>query len=236
MIDKVIRAGYRVADRFPVLIRGVQAVMPEVIRARIVNTVLQGEAVSGERKLVFQDGRYENRVAGKGLTAGCNIIGFVFGEFGIGEHLRYAARSCLAEGIPFSLMNYDRTLHPQTDASLADYLRSDNPYHTNIFCMNYEGIMNLHASRPEIFKDRYNIGYGFWELSDYPDEWLYPMNYLDEIWAPSRYIHEVISKKASVPVVHMPMAVDFQMPGRVRRKGFGISEDAFVFLFSLDWQ
>jgi glycosyltransferase involved in cell wall biosynthesis len=235
MIDRVIRAGYRVADRFPGLVRGLQAVLPESIRARITDTVLQGEAVSRERNLVFRDGRYENRVAGKGLKPGCNLIGFVFGDFGIGEHLRYTARSLMAEGIPFSLLNYDRTLHPQTDDSLAGYVSSHNPYHTNIFCMNNEGVMNLHASRPEIFKDRYNIGYGFWELSNYPDEWLYPMNYLDEIWAPSRYIQEVISEKASVPAVHMPMAVDFELPGKGSRKDFGFSEEAFVFLFSLDF-
>ena len=159
----------------------------------------------------------------------------MFGEFGIGEHLRYTARSCLAEGIPFSLFNYDRTLHPQGDFSLAEYVATGTPHNTNIFCMNNEGVMNLHASNPEIFKDRYNIGYGFWELSDYPDEWLYAMNFLDEIWAPSRYIQEVISRKASVPVVYMPMAVDFKLSGERSRKDFGIPEEAFVFFFSLDF-
>ena len=235
MIEKIIRSLYRFASHFPGLVRGFQAVLPGSIQSRITDKVLQGGEVSVDGKLVFRDGRYENRVVGKGLKAGCNIIGFVFGEFGIGEHLRYAARSCLAEGIPFTLVNYDRTLHPQADASLAEYVNYHNPYHANIFCMNNEGIMNLYASHPEIFKDRYNIGYGFWELSDYPDEWLYPMNFLDEIWAPSRYIQEVISQKASLPVVYMPMAVDFELPGKVSRKGFGFSEEAFVFLFSLDF-
>jgi len=235
MIEKIIQLLYRFASLFPGLVRGLQAVLPGSIQSKITDTVLQGGVVSVERKLVFRDGCYENRVAGKGLKAGCNIIGFVFGEFGIGEHLRYAARSCLAAGVPFSLINYGKTLHPQADASLAAYVSDDNPYHTNIFCMNNEGVMNLHASHPEIFKDRYNIGYGFWELSDYPDEWLYAMNFLDEIWAPSRYIQEVISDKASVPVVYMPMAVDFELPGKGSRKDFGVREEAFVFLFSLDF-
>ncbi|EFK08101.1 glycosyltransferase, group 1 family protein [delta proteobacterium NaphS2] len=235
LIEKVVRAGYRVANRFPGLVRNAKFVLPRSIEARITDTVLQGRSVPGDRKLVFRDGRYENRVAHNGLKAGCNLVGFVFGEFGIGEHLRYTARSLLAEGIPFSLYNYDRTLHPQADFSLEAFVGTDTPYNTNIFCMNNEGIMNLHASNPELFKDRYNIGYGFWELSDYPDEWLYPMNYLDEIWAPSRYIQGVISRKASVPMVHMPMAVDFQLPGGLGRKAYGISEDAFVLLYSLDF-
>ena len=234
-IQKSIRYAYQIGNRFPGLISLIRGLLPASVGERITHTVLRGGESLGERKLVFRDGRYENRVAGKGLKPGCNIIGFVFGEFGIGEHLRYTARSCLAEGIPFSLLNYDRTLHPQTDSSLAEYVDTDTPHNTNIFCMNNEGVMNLHASNPEIFKDRYNIGYGFWELSDYPDEWLYAMNFLDEIWAPSRYIQEVISEKASVPVVHMPIAVDFDFPGNRSRKDFGIPEEAFVFLFSLDF-
>lgn len=234
-INKAIRFFYSLVNRFPGLIKGFQFLLPASIEERITNTILRSEGSSGVRKLVFREGRYENRGVGVGLKPGCNLIGFVFGEFGIGEHLRYTAKSCLAEGIPFSLFNYDKTLHRQRDSSLSEYMDSDNPHNTNIFCMNNEGVMNLHASNPEIFKDRYNIGYGFWELSDYPDEWLYAMNFLDEIWAPSRYIQEVISDKASVPVVYMPMAVDFELPGKWLRKDFGISEEAFVFLFSLDF-
>ena len=101
-INKTIRYAYQVGNRFPGLIRGIQALLPDSVGERITHTVLRGGESVGERNLVFRDGRYENRVAGKGLKAGCNIIGYVFGEFGIGEHLRYTARSCLSEGIPFN--------------------------------------------------------------------------------------------------------------------------------------
>ena len=234
-IQRAIRFSYQLVKRFPGLVRIVQTALPQSIETRITDTVLRVGGVSGERKLIFRDGRYENNVAGKGFKPGCNLVGFVYGEFGIGEHLRYTARSFQAEGIPFSLYNYDRTLHPQADFSLKEYVADGNSHSTNIFCMNNEGIMHLHASNSEIFKDRYNIGYGFWELSDYPDEWLYAMNFLDEIWAPSRYIQEVISKKASVPVLHMPMAVDFSLSRKSLRKDLDITEDDFVFLFSLDF-
>ena len=234
-MKKIIRFAYQLGNKFPGLTKGLQFLLPASIEARITDTILRGEETSGERKLVFRDGHYENRVANSGLKPGCNLIGFVFGEFGIGEHLRYTARSCFARGIPFSLFNYNRTLHRQTDSSLAEYTDSDNPHSTNIFCMNNESVMNLHSTNPKIFKNRYNIGYGFWELSDYPNEWLYAMNFLDEIWVPSRYIQEAISQKSSVPVVHMPMAVDFKLSGKWSRKDFGIPEEAFVFLFSLDF-
>ena len=121
-VEKAIRFLYQVGNRFPGLIKGIQGLLPGSVEEKITHTILRGEGVSGEGKLVFRDGCYENRFVGSGLKSGCNLIGFVFGEFGIGEHLRYAARSCLAEGIPFSLVNYDKTLHPQADASLAEYI------------------------------------------------------------------------------------------------------------------
>ena len=76
------------------------------------------------KKLIFENGRYKNKAISKGYGPGINLIGYVYGEFGIGEHLRYAARSCAAANIPFSLYNYDKTLHRQEDKSLERWVDS----------------------------------------------------------------------------------------------------------------
>lgn len=234
-IRKTIRFFYQFGNKFPAFIPFLRSVLPSSIDRKVAHIILHGNSGDGQRKLVFEKCCYKNSGINKYYKPGCNLIGYAFGEFGLGEHLRYAARACVASRIPFSLYNYGKTLHRQTDTSLADLLDSGNPHQTNIFCMNNGAVIELHAANPEIFKNRYNIGYGFWELSDYPDEWLYAMNYLDEIWAPSRYIQEVISLKSSVPVLYMPMAVDFLMTRKNLRMDLNIDEDAFVFLFSLDF-
>ena len=234
-ISKTIRFFYQLGNKYPAFIHALRFLLPSSIDKKMTDIILQGGSACAQRKLVYQNGHYTNRVATMGHIPGCNLIGYVFGEFGIGEHLRYAAGSCHSAHIPFSLYNYDKTLHRQTDDSLSDLVDSGNPHQTNLFCMNNGTVIDLHAANPEIFKNRYNIGYGFWELSDYPDSWLYAMNVLDEIWAPSRYIQEVISLKSSLPVVYMPMAVDFSLSRKNLRKDLGIAEQAFVFLFSLDF-
>ncbi len=234
-IKKAIRSFYHWGNKYPGFILALRNLLPASIDRKLGEMILHGGPVARQRKLVFENGHYRNRAAKTGYRSGCNLIGYVFGEFGIGEHLRYAAGSCREAHIPFSLFNYDQTLHRQSDGRLAGYLDSGNPHNTNIFCMNNEAVIQLHAANPDIFRDRYNIGYGFWELSDYPDSWLYAMNVLDEIWAPSRYIQEVVSQKASLPVAYMPMAVDFSLARRNLRKDLRIVEDAFVFLFSLDF-
>ncbi|MCP4659881.1 MAG: glycosyltransferase family 4 protein [bacterium] len=187
------------------------------------------------RKLKYHDGRYRNQVAGRRHQRGANLIGFAFGEFGIGEHLRFTARSFAAAGVPFSVCNYGKTLHRQEDSSLGDLIDPTHPCHANVFCLNNDCVLDLYDSRRALFKRRYNIGYGFWELRDYPPSWLYAMNVLDEIWAPSRHIQHNLADRSSVPVVHMPMAVDFTVPRRYARRDFAIPEDCFVFLSAFDF-
>ncbi len=188
-----------------------------------------------KRKLKYHDGRYRNRVAGKRHRRGANLIGFAFGEFGIGEHLRFTARSFAAAGVPFAVANYGKTLHRQEDSSLGDLIDPTHPYHANVFCLNNDCVLDLYGSRRGLFKHRYNIGYGFWELRDYPPSWLYAMNILDEVWAPSRYIQQNLAERSSVPVVHMPMAVDFTVPRRHTRRDFAIPENCFIFLSAFDF-
>ena len=48
------------------------------------------------RKLHFEGDHYANRAASKPYADGCNLIGFARAEFGIGQHLRNTAESCLA--------------------------------------------------------------------------------------------------------------------------------------------
>lgn len=187
------------------------------------------------RKLKYGDGRYRNQVAGKPHQRGANLIGFAFGEFGIGEHLRFTVRSFAAAGVPFSVSNYDKTLHRQADSSLGDLIDPTHPFHANVFCLNNDCVLDLYESQRALFRRRYNIGYGFWELRDYPPSWLYAMNVLDEIWAPSRYIQQNLAARSSLPVVHMPMAVDFTVPRRYARRDFAIPENCFVFLSAFDF-
>ncbi len=196
------------------------------------------------RQLAYHDGAYRNLATEGPYTPGCNLVGFARGEFGIGQHLRGVAQAFGAAGLEHSIHNIERTLHRQEDHSLDDRLSNELPtkqHRTNVFCLNADGVLDLYDRHRELFAGRYNIGYGFWELSDYPDAWLPVMNVLDEIWAPSRYVQQVISEKAAVPVVHMPLAVDWTTADsdatatRYIRKDFGLTNGQIVFLFTFDF-
>ncbi len=186
------------------------------------------------RKLHYDGRRYRNRAAAS-YAPGANLIGFAFGESGLGEHLRLAAGAFRAAGLPFSVYDYGKTLHRQEDETLRGEIDPSAPHRANVFCLNNDCVLDLWVHRRALFRRRYNVGYGFWELRDYPRSWLHAMNVLDEVWAPSRHVAESIAAKASVPVVLMPMAVDFPLPRRASRADFGLPEDRFVFLSSFDF-
>ena len=205
---------------------------PPAWRNRLTRFLVRSGLGPTARKLHFEGDRYRNRAAGR---PGVNLIGLAFGESGLGEHLRLTAGAFRAAGLPFSVYDYGKTLHRQADTSLRDQIDPACPHAANVFCLNNDGVLDLWESRRRLFRQRYNIGYGFWELRDYPPSWLFAMNVLDEIWAPSRHVQEAISVKASVPVVHMPMAVDFPLPRLASRRDFDVPEDAFVFLCSFDF-
>ena len=68
-VEKAIRFAYQLGNRFPGLIKGIQALLLGFVEERITGMILRGEGVSEDRKLGFRDGCYENRIVGKGKRA-----------------------------------------------------------------------------------------------------------------------------------------------------------------------
>ena len=202
---------------------------------RKVRSIVGLASNTKNRALFFTGQGYSNQLREKSKKPGCNLLGYAFGEFGMGEHVKSIARSCLASEIPVSIYNYQQTHHKQGDRTLEPLLDQNNPHNTNLFCINNDAVLNLYAEDAAAFKGRYNIGYGQWELSEYPNDWLFAMNVLDEVWAPTKYVADIISRKSSVPVVLMPLAVDFPFSNESKRSDFSIPEDKFIFLFSFDF-
>lgn len=106
----------------------------------------------------------------------------------------------------------------------------------NLFCLNADEMETALAYLgPQFFSASYNIGCWAWELSGFPDIWDKSFDYVHEVWAPSRFVQEAISKKAPVPVICMPQVVE---PGpadpRIARL-LGVPEDKFSFLFFFDF-
>ncbi|HEY0834715.1 MAG TPA: glycosyltransferase, partial [Azospirillum sp.] len=167
---------------------------------------------------------------------GVNLVGYAFGELGIGEDVRMAARACDAAALPFGVVNFapgDEVR--QQDASLSAHVRPGFEHAINVLCMTgFETVRAFAQLGTTAFAGRYTIGYWPWELPEWPDEWRVAFDMVDEVWASSRYTQSAYETVSPVPVVHMPMAVTVDLKHRPPRSAFGLPENRFLFVFSFD--
>jgi glycosyltransferase involved in cell wall biosynthesis len=81
-----------------------------------------------------------------------------------------------------------------------------------------------------------NIACWAWEISEFPREWESHFRHLDEIWVPSNFALDAISRVAPIPVLRMPHSIPDWLPmKKCDRSQFGIQQSAFVFLFVFDF-
>ncbi len=178
-----------------------------------------------------------SKASSKVVEFGVNLIGFAKGDFGIAEHLRLVTHAVKTTKINFCVNDsHESAPHTLTNNELNAYISKNNPFKINLFCYNSVSIYSYMKSvKGKIaLKKHYNIGYGYWELSKYPSKWTEYNKYLNEIWAPSKFIKEVIEAGTDVPVYYMPIPVDFPTPVGYSRKQFNIPEGSFMFLFTFD--
>lgn len=190
----------------------------------------------------------------KKLPFGVNLFGFAYGELGVGEDVRMAAKACEAAGIAYRIVN----IEPGTEVRQSDLVLEakvkqslqDSPYAINVFCMpGFDMVARVFLKLGEaIFQDHYNIGWWPWELGVWPATWDKAFGLIDELWAGSQFSHQMyeiallrdqaksgISRSCSP----MPLAVSIDQIAASKKiwnkKKFGLPEKAFLFLYVFDF-
>ena len=84
------------------------------------------------------------------------------------------------------------------------------------------------------FKDRFCVGCWAWELEDVPPDWAAALPYVDEAWAPSRFVaHAVATLDEHLPVRVMPHPLSPSV-AEADRAAFGLPQDAVIVLTAFD--
>lgn len=180
---------------------------------------------------------------------GVNLIGFAFGELGIGEDVRMAVAACEAANIPFVVVNISPGDHlRQADQALAEHvaeaagLNDTAPYAINLFCLTAFDTARVALEHgATLFEGRYNIGWWPWELPVWPRDWLCVFNLVNEVWAATTFTARmyseavVLASATPTPVTLMPMAVSVERGRTMTRKSLGLPEDVFLFLYIFDF-
>lgn len=176
------------------------------------------------------------------LPFGVNLVGYAFGELGIGEDVRMAGRALLAANVPFTMINFKPGDDiPQNDHSMAKFVSHHSPYAVNIFCMTaQENGRHFLMQGKGRYGGRYNIGYWPWELSGWPRDWELSFDLVDEVWVSSQHTYNSLADICPKPLFRMPMAVEipeitaFKTQAHARAH-FALPEEAKLFCFSFDF-
>lgn len=167
---------------------------------------------------------------------GINSIGFFKENIGLSHAARYFTRTLQHEKIPFIAKQFNVKNDEKSNHEFDKYLSDRLIYNTNIFNFNSNYCMEYLKKFPDDLQHKYNIGYGYWEFEKYPLTFLNQNNFFDEIWAPTDFILRSLCQYYAIPVVKMPVAIDFDLKPlkRYDRKYFGLPEDKFIFIFTFD--
>ncbi len=165
---------------------------------------------------------------------GVNLAGYIDTESGVGEAARGMVRSLQQSGLSYVLNNIEQQWLRRNDRTHIEFSK-DNPYAVNLLHVNADQVPAVFDQMGEgYFKGKYNIGYWFWELSDFPERWRSAFSYFDEIWVASDFLLDAISRVSPIPVVKIPIPVEFSPPEQFTRSDLNIADDTFIFLNIFD--
>ena len=166
---------------------------------------------------------------------GLNIFGYTQAHSGVGRASRLSICAAQTADIPFSVIDVSDQCISRSGEEFGHSGGTGQTYDINLFHVNADQLPVLAARLGTgIFKDRYNIGYWFWELPEFPDEWLPSLNYLDEVWVASSFCQKAIAEKSPIPVVVVPPGIFMDEPVDAGRDSLGLPDEGFVFLVMAD--
>lgn len=170
--------------------------------------------------------------------ADVSVIGYLTANTGVAEAGRQTLRTVAAgtrsvEGVDVTL----NVVSARGDESAAAFLTDRACGRVQIFHVNADQLPLVQEDLRDRLRDEaYRIAVPFWELADFPQEWIAAFDRVDEIWAPTRFIQNTLVTKLDKPVLRMPIALDFDAGDeRFTRSHYGLPDGRFIFLFSFDF-
>jgi len=173
----------------------------------------------------------------KAAEHGINLVGYFRGEFSIGECARSFAHATLRNGPPVALVNFEGGVVDRCgDRRFDRYLSPRARFPVNLCFVNADQTSLLFDTLSSVVKERYNIGFWFWELESFPAAWQGALDLVDEVWVSSCFVQRAVSSAAGgKPVRLIPYPIEVTLSRPYTRGEFGLSEEPFTFLFNFDY-
>ncbi|MBI5640856.1 MAG: hypothetical protein HZA17_10560, partial [Nitrospirae bacterium] len=123
---------------------------------------------------------------------GVNIAGYITSESGTGEAVRSDIRMFEAMNIPYVLNRLSST--SRQDDNTHTLFSDTNPHPINLIHVNADQVPVFYDQKgADYFRNKYNIGYWVWELSEFPEDWHPHFRYFNEIWTASSFCLDTLA-------------------------------------------
>jgi len=171
-----------------------------------------------------------------GFKPGVNVVGYISDERGVGEVARQILGALDSRGIRATQI--DTPAEPgQIEKVLKGVDDTDHPYDVNLICVNADMLPAVAAALgPRFFDGHRTAGVWFWEVSEFPRQWLGSFDHLDEVWVATEFIAEALRPVSPIPVKTLRVPVTPLPPADMTRAELGMPEDSFAFLFVFDYR
>jgi glycosyltransferase involved in cell wall biosynthesis len=169
------------------------------------------------------------------IREGINLAGYFRAELGIGEVARILRSTIEFAGIPYETIDYSVTAN-RKNAPFSPKGSGRAAYDVNIVCVNADRSQAFaNDVGPGFFRDRYSIGYWFWELEQFPASMHGGFDAVDEVWTATRFVAESIERIGRRPVHQMPLALPELRCDRLMTRESLRLPPGFLFLFTFDF-
>lgn len=203
--------------------------------SRVIHRLGNDEPLFAPRTDPESPGRDAVRIAeGERSPHGVDVLGHLRSVSGLGEAGRRLLHLLQRSGIPTTSNNLPMSSNP----SRLD-IPTDGEFRHAVLLAVLNGEYMEAARRlvgASSYDRRYVIGQWAWETESLPLEHRHGFAYVDEVWANSTYVRDIIDRVAPdhIPVLHVPAPVETpQIDQSLDRAAFGL-DDRTVFLFLFD--
>ena len=147
------------------------------------------------------------------------VAGLLNSATGLGESARMNVDGLRRAGLPFSTIDLSGSLLAPADLPGFDVSGQVSPEGPGSLVLHTPGSTLPYAlvrCRRKLVQGKRLIGFWHWELAGLPDDWRFGCSLLDEIWVPSQFCADAVSKSFAGPIRIIPHPVDVE---GVRRRG-----------------
>lgn len=192
---------------------------PFLTAAATSSAVLAASAAAPEAGVGLLNRAKPAAASARGTGFGANLVGFAFGELGLGEDVRMLSLALAAARVEHVVIDLPTLAQTRSaDRSVATRVFERLRFPVTIFCLSPFDTADFYTrGRDDLFSAEYNIGYWPWELPEMPRFWQDAYALVDELWAATRYTAAAFQRSSPVPVQVLPPCVEIPDSAKIRR-------------------